>query len=157
MRINRGKSSLNALAEKAFVCGAEKIIVSDRWKGGLGKIQLFELGNVGLVRVYPTLYVKKLKLHREFGHIRTKKVKSLVVQASNQNPIGVRRLAIALSNFLNVSKLPIKRALSGDAVIMSISLNPAQRMQITFLQTTPKKIEIGPQITISHLIWTPRK
>jgi U3 small nucleolar ribonucleoprotein protein IMP4 len=157
IRINRGKSSLNTLAEKALEHEAERIIIADRWKGNLGKIQLFTLGDTGLIQFYPIIYVKSVKLRRDFGHTRGKTAKSLILQTTPEIPSEARKLADALTQFLNTPKQPTDNSLPPNTqIIMHISLNPTRRIQITFLQT-PEKNEIGPRITISHLIWKPRK
>lgn len=157
VRINRGKSSLDSLAEKALEHETGKIIISDRWKGGLGKIQLFKVGNTGLIQFYPLIYVKKVKLRRTFGHVRTKAVKSLTLQIETEIPPEAHDLGDALSHFLNIPKLSTDETLSPNTqAVMHISLNAARRIQITFLQT-PQKTEIGPRITVSHLIWKPQK
>ncbi len=156
LKINRGKSSLDALAEKALEFEAEKIVISDRWKGGLGKIQLFEMVTMGLVQFYPLIYVREAKLRKVFGHIRTE-TKSLALQTADGIPFETQKLAEALSHFFNIPKLSSYEALPSDIQgTMYISFNTARRIQVTFLQT-PQRIEVGPQITVSHLIWKSKK
>jgi len=157
MRINRGKSSLDTLAEKALEHEAEKVIICDRWKGGLGKLHLFELGSSGLVQFYPLMCVRKVKLQKTFGYVRSKAAKSLILQTESGISFEARKLADILSHFFNIPKLTSDETLSPNTqAAMDISLNAARRIQITFLQT-PRKIEIGPRITISYLTWRPRK
>ena len=52
VRVNRGKMSLDGVAEKAIEVEADHIIVVDRWHGGPGKINLFQL-STGLKPVPP--------------------------------------------------------------------------------------------------------
>ncbi len=157
LRINRGKSNLDTLAEKALEQKAEKVIISDRWKSGLGKIQFFEIDNTGLVQFYPMIYVKGVKLRRTFKNAQTKTIKSLVLQTKTKIPFEAHKLADALSHFFNIPKISSEETLSSNSqVAMHISLNTAHRLQITFLQAQ-QRIEIGPQIIVSHLIWKPQK
>lgn len=157
LRANRGKSSLDNLAEKALEYEAGKVIICDRWKGGLGKIQLFEVGGSGFVQFYPLICVKKVNLRRTFGHVRSKAVKSLILQTEGELSFEAHKLADALSHFFKIPRLTTDKTLSPNAqTIMQISLDAARRIQITFLHTS-RKIEIGLRITISHLIWSPRK
>lgn len=157
LRINRGKSSLDTIAEKALEYEAEKVIICNRWKGGPGKIQLYKMGDAGLVQFYPVIYVKKVEFRKSFERVRSKAVKSLILQTTTKIPFKAHKLADALSHFLNTPKQPADVTLSPNTqTTMQISLNTAHRIQITFLQT-PQKIEIGPRITISHLIWKPQK
>ncbi len=155
IRINRGKSSLDTVAEKALECEIEKIIIADRWKGGLGKVQLFEMGDTGLVQLHPIIYVKDVKLRREFRPARGKKVESLVFQAETEAPFEIQRLANSLSEFLNISKLSTDETpVSDRGTLIYISFSQANRIQLTFLQL-PRRVEVGPRITVSHLIWRP--
>ncbi|MFP3984555.1 MAG: hypothetical protein ACLFU9_00835 [Candidatus Bathyarchaeia archaeon] len=157
IRINRGKSSLDRVAEKALEQGAEKVIIADRWKGGLGKIQLLEIGETGLVHFYPLIYVKNLKLRREFGSKQSQAIKSLVLQIKTNVPPEVYKLADVFSQFFSIPKLSIdEQSAANIQAVMHISTNPANRIQIEFLQL-PQRIEIGPRITISHLVWRSQK
>lgn len=157
VRINRGKSGLDTLAEKALEHEAEKVIICDRWKGGLAKIRLFELGGDGLVLFYPLMCVKKVRLRRTFEHVRSKAVQSLILQTESGISFEARKFADALSHFFNIPKLTSDETLSPNThTVMNISLNAVRRIQITFIYT-PRKIEIGPRITTSHLTWKARK
>ena len=155
IRINRGKSSLTTLAEKALEHGAEKIVIADRWKGNLGKIQLFEINDTGLTRYYPLIYVKNVRLRRTFGRKPSKATKCLTLQTDFEIPFEAQKLGNALANFLNIRKKSIEETCAPSTqTAMHISLKTTHHIQITFMQT-PQKIEIGPRITISHLIWKP--
>ncbi len=157
LRFNRGKSSLTTLAEKALEHQAEKIIIADRWKGGLGKIQLFTMGETGLEEYRPLIYVKSMKLRREFKHAPARAVRHLTIQTEPRVPFEVQKLADVLANFFNIQKHSTEETSHPSTrTTMHISLTPARRIQITFLQT-PQNVEIGPRITVSHLIWSPSK
>ncbi|RLI44046.1 Brix domain containing protein, partial [Candidatus Bathyarchaeota archaeon] len=53
VRVNRGKLSLDGVAERAIEFDADRVVIINRWKGGPGKIELFEVGQEGLVLVPP--------------------------------------------------------------------------------------------------------
>ncbi|MCK4477979.1 hypothetical protein KAU88_05585 [Candidatus Bathyarchaeota archaeon] len=157
IRINRGKSNLDAVAVKALEHEAEKIIMADRWKGGLGKIQLFTLGDAGLVQFHPIIYVKNVRLQKTFRHAQTEAAKSLILQTEAKIPFKAHKLAKALSKFFNIPKLSIDEAPPQNMqASMHISLNPTRRIQITFIDAK-QEIEVGPRITVSHLIWKTQK
>jgi len=157
IRINRGKSNLDTVAVKALEHEAEKIIIADRWKGGLGKIQLFTLGDAGLVQFHPIIYVKNVRLQKTFRHAQTEAAKSLILQTETKTPFKAHKLAKALSNFLNIPKLSTNEKPSPNTqATMYISLNAARRIQITFIDAKGK-IEVGPRITVSHLVWKTKK
>lgn len=151
-RINRGKSNLTALAEKALEHGADRIIIADRWKEGPGMLQLFTLGETGLEQRHPLIYMKNVKLRREFGHTRSVADKNLALQTDAAIPPEAQELADTLVQFLNIPKQASTRA----QTTMHLSLNYANRIQITFFQTL-QKTEIGPRITVSHLVWKPQE
>ena len=148
LRITRGKSSLTTLAEKALEQEAEKIIIVDRWKGGSGRIQLYALNESGLQQHYPLIYLKNVKLRRELGYTRSGKTKTLAIQTDPKTTPEAEKLADALAQFLDIPRLPTQQT----QTTIHIALNPYCRIQITFPRT-PQKTEIGPRITISHLVW----
>ncbi len=53
VRINRGKLSLEGIAERTSTFHADRGIIVDRWSGGPGKIELFQTGPQGLIPVSP--------------------------------------------------------------------------------------------------------
>ncbi|MEM4713464.1 MAG: hypothetical protein QXQ61_02820, partial [Candidatus Bathyarchaeia archaeon] len=65
LRINRGKLSLEDVTAKALELGAKKVVVIDRWKGGPGKIELYQLDS-RLQPIPPLIYLRSVKLRREF-------------------------------------------------------------------------------------------
>ena len=155
MRINRGKLSLEGTAEKTLELGAEKVMIVERWKKGLGKIRFFTISEKGLNAVPPVVYIGGLKLRRDFREKMPKgrRIKSLAVASSWNVPLEVRRIENVLSEFFNISILSFDEAVNRkcDAVIQ-ISADRPNRIIITFM-ILPRLVEIGPQIRISHLIW----
>ena len=159
IKASRGKSSLDNLAEKALEHEAVKIVIVDCWRGNIGKIRLFEVGERGLSQFYPLILVKRVVLRRAFEHVRTKAVKALVLLTATKVPFEADRLAASLSlyNFFKISRLSADEELSTEEQAAThISLDAAHRIQITFLQTL-RRVEVGPRITVSHLVQRPRK
>ncbi|MBE0520280.1 hypothetical protein IBX35_04480, partial [Candidatus Bathyarchaeota archaeon] len=58
--------SLGGVAEKALELDAEKAIIIGKWRGDSGKIQFFRTSVKGLDVVPPLIYVKGVKLRRDF-------------------------------------------------------------------------------------------
>ena len=152
-RINRGKSGLHNLAERVFLQKAEKIIILERWKSGFGKVRFLTIENMGLVEFPPIIFMQSVKLRRTFSSAKSTTAKLIILQAEPRTPSEAWKLLDTLSQFLNIPRitsdeiLPIKRQTA-----MHISSNSQDRIQITFIQP-PRNIEVGPQITISHLKW----
>jgi hypothetical protein len=69
-----------------------------------------------------------------------------------ENPIETIRIAEQLSDFLNLSMLPIDEAAANYQTSMHVSLDSSARTQIRFF-FIPRMVEIGPRITLSKVIW----
>jgi rRNA maturation protein Rpf1 len=152
VRINRGKLSTAELAEKALEINAEKVIIVDRWKGGPGKIRFFNVNSAGLNAVPPLIYVSGIRLQRTFSRTRVKPVRSLAVTLPLETSNQTSKIARFLSDFLHVPMLSMEEASLNHQAAMHISRDATQRIQIAFL-LLPEKAEIGPRITVSHVIW----
>jgi len=155
VRINRGKLSLDGVAERALELNADRVIVVDRWKGGPGKIKLFRVEPAGLTPVPPLMYVAGIRLQREFK-AGTKAVRSLVVTTAPENPPEVAKIAENLSNFLNFPMSSINEAASKYQASMHVSYNASGRVQITFM-LLPQMVEVGPRIAVSSVVWGNQK
>lgn len=151
VRINRGKLNVDGIAEKALELNADRVIVVARWKGGPGKIELFQIGPTGLTSVPPLIYVMGLRLQREFG-ATTRSVQSLAIIASPEKLPQTTKIAESLSNFLNVPMMSMNVSVTEYEALMHISFGTSRNAQITFI-LLPQRIEIGPRIIISHVVW----
>ena len=154
IRINRGKLSLDSVAEKALKFKTERVIIISNWRESLGKIQLFEINQSGLKVVPPSIYIKDIKLHRDLRFVHTrKKIHSIAIATSKSSFPEINRFEEALSQFLNIPICSFKQIDKGkfDAAIQ-IYHDPSNCIIITF-KLLPKLIEIGPQIKLSHSVW----
>ncbi len=151
VRINRGKLNLDGIAEKALELRADRVIVVDRWKGGPGKIKLFLIEQKGLTLVPPLMYVAGVRLRREF-EAKTKPLRSVAITTMPEKFPEAKKIAEHLSNFLNFPMSSINGAASKYQASMHVSLNNLGRTKITFM-LLPQMIEIGPRITLSHVVW----
>jgi len=155
VRINRGKLSLDGVAEKALELGARKVIIVARWEGGSGKIEFFRISEKGLYAVSPLIYVKAVKMSRDFGENvpRGKRIKSVAIAASRRASLEVKGLENALSEFFGIPILSLKEIHNRKFdVAMQILKDSSNRMIITF-KLVPELVEVGPQIKVSHLVW----
>jgi len=153
MRINRGKMSMDEVAEKALEHGADRVVIVDRWQGGPGKIEFFHTAPSGLVHVPPILYVAGIRLQREFPSVKLKPVHSLVITQSVGNSM---QIVDSLSKFFGVSILLEKEASLNYPMAVRISLDSSGRVQMTFM-LLPQKVEIGPRITLRRVSWKSTK
>ncbi|RLI22700.1 hypothetical protein DRO54_00540 [Candidatus Bathyarchaeota archaeon] len=157
IRINRGKLSREGLAEKAFELEADRVIVVNRWKGGPGKIELFNVEE-SLVGVPPLIYIRGIKLQREMGFPKSRPFSSMAITSNYAlQDKEIPKLADALSNFLQVPMAkPNEIVEKKYQVLMSIRRDAMERIRVTFFKL-PENREIGPRITVSHLIWSLEK
>lgn len=159
--INRGKLNLDGIAEKALEANANRVVIVSRYKGGPGKIQLFQASiNQGLTQIPPVLYVAGLRLQREFK-IKSRNIQSLMITIQTEVSQQILKLAESLSIFLKISisskrRITSTRISSDYQASMHFSSNPSHFSQITFL-LFPTTVEIGPRIIISHIAWEIQK
>jgi rRNA maturation protein Rpf1 len=156
VRINRGKLSLEGVAEKTLELDAEKVMIIDRWKGGPGKIRFFTISEKGLDVISPLIYVRSIKLRRDFGvNVPSgRRIKSVAITASKRGSLEVKRLENVLSEFFSIPVLSLKEIYDRKFdVAMQILTNQLNQIIVTF-KLIPKLVEVGPQIRVSHLIWS---
>lgn len=152
LRINRGKLSLSDLAEKAMELGAEKLLIIDRWKGGPGKIELFKLEGGRLNPLPPLIYIRGVKLRREFTTMpRGRRIRSIAIDVSETISEEARKLRETFSNFFGIPYVSSRESLKDFDALMLVKETP-QGLIVTF-NLMPEMVEIGPRFKISHLIW----
>jgi len=147
--------SLGGVAEKALELDAEKAIIIGKWRGDSGKIQLFRTSAKGLDVIPPLIYVKGVKLRRDFeeNSLRRKRIRSVAIATSKTHSLEVKRLENVLSEFFNIPVFSLKEIHDRKfEAAMQISADPPNPMIITF-KLIPDLVEIGPQIRVSHLVW----
>jgi U3 small nucleolar ribonucleoprotein protein IMP4 len=154
VRINRGKLSLEGIAEKALELDVEKVMIIDRWERGMGKIGFFEIKQNGLDGVPPVVYLRNAKFRRDFGEQMPKeRIKSVAIATSPKENFEAKKIENVFSGFFGVPVLSVAEAVNDkyDAV-MQILMDSLNRIAITF-KLLPDLVEIGPQMAISHLVW----
>jgi len=149
-RVNRGKMSLYDVGEKAIDIGANKALIIDRWKGRPGRMRFFEVEE-GISQIPPQLYIRGVKLRRDFKTERTSSHK-LFIEDQNEAP-EIQRLSEIFSKFF---ELPIIRSEKADGhgsfMVMRFSLEPDSIIRVSFY-LMPRNLEVGPRIRISHAVW----
>ncbi|MGB9778449.1 MAG: hypothetical protein ACP5LB_01615 [Candidatus Bathyarchaeia archaeon] len=156
VRINRGKLNLEGIAEKSLEHGAEKVMIIERWKFGLGKIQLFNVKPEGLKKVQPTIYVHNAKFRRNLAEetMKGRKIKSLAIAVSQHENSEVKKLEKALSDFFAIPVFSFREAINRKCdAAMQIKINPRKDLIITFM-LLPEMVEVGPQIWVSRIDWS---
>ena len=150
VRVNRGKMSLDGLAEKAIELEADKVVVVDRWHGGPGRINLFQLSSTGLKLVPPLMLISGIRLRRELK--TTKRARSSAISVEPNGSYDLERVAGCLSTFFGLPIVSLDDAHSEHRASMHFSFNSSKQIQITFM-LLGRMVEIGPRATFSKLVW----
>ena len=90
VRINRGKLSLEGVAETALESDAVKVMLFDRWEKGFAKIEFFEVEQDGLKSVPLTVYLNSARFRRDFGEqlSKGKRIDSVAINSvSKENEV----------------------------------------------------------------------
>lgn len=147
VRVNRGKMSLQELAENTFERGLDRVIIVDRWKGGPGRIRFHRMERGRLVEVPPEINVKGMKLQRELKGAG-KKIDSLIIgKQADGSPSDMVMLSDALSDFLEIGIVDIEEAGSNYEAAIKVYRDDAQLTHLSFF-LLPSMVEVGPRITI---------
>jgi rRNA maturation protein Rpf1 len=151
VRVNRGKMSLDGVAEKAIEFEADRVVVVDRWRGGFGKINLFRIVPTGLKSVPPLMLISGIRLRREFKE-GTKRTRSSAITMKPEDSVELIRMAEHMSPYFDLPVLSVDEAVRKYGASMHFSFDSSRRLQITFMRLQ-RMIEIGPRVTLSKLVW----
>lgn len=144
---------MTGIAEKALELNLEKVVIIGQWKSEL-EVQFFHVKHEGLEFVPPLVYLRVVKLRRDFKEMpRGKRIKSIAITTSPEENLESRKFLNFLSNFFKIPQISLEEGICGkyDAVlqILKDSLN---RKILTF-KLTPELLEVGPRLNISRLVW----
>ncbi len=151
VRVNRGKMSLDGVAEKAIEVEADRVVLVDRWHGGPGKINLYRLSSTGLTSVPPLMLIKGIRLRRELNET-AKRARSSAITFEPEDTAELKKIAGCMSQFFGLPVLSLDEAAQTHGASMHFSFDSSRRLQITFMQLR-RMVEIGPRVTLSKLVW----
>lgn len=149
IKIQRGKRGLRDLLDAALEAGCDRVLLINRWKGSPGKIWMMEVEGGAFRSVPPLIYLRGIKLRREFG-VKGRFVASAITVGLVERE-GIE-LARALSRFLRMPLIGDSGVAEGDGTSIHISEDHAGALKVSV--TSPRGgREVGPAFTIRHLIW----
>lgn len=149
VKIQRGKRGLGDLLEAALEAGCDRILLITRWKGSPGKILMMEVEGRALRPVPPLIYLRGIKLRREFGVEGRFSASAITLGQVREEGV---ELARSLSRFLRMPLLGDWRAAKGEGTSLHISEDRSGALRVSV--TNPRGArEVGPAFTIRHLIW----
>lgn len=150
IRVNRGKMSLDQVAEKALELEADRIFLVDRWNMGSGKISLLIIDSGKLTIFPPVMFLSEILLRRDFE--KKIRCRASVITVESKNLHKIEKLAKYLSKFFGLPLIGVDKEINRRQSSMHVSCNSQGYIQIRlmFLQGM---IEIGPRVTVSKLVW----
>jgi len=151
VRVNRGKMSLDGVAERAIELEADRVVVVDRWRGGLGRINLFRVSSTGLKSVPPLMLISMIRLRREFEE-GTRRARSSAITLKPEDSAELIRIAGRMSQYFGLPVLSVDEAARKHGASMHFSFDSSRHIQITFMRLQ-RMVEIGPRVTLAKLIW----
>lgn len=150
VRINRGKMSLNDVAERAIEFKANKVVLVDRWYCGVGKISFFFVDPSGLTSFSPLMFLSRVLLRREF--MKPDRSCSSIITMAPENSPKLERLVGCFSKFFNLPNLSVDEATESHRVSLHLSQVSLGHIHVTFMLLR-QMVEIGPRFTFSKLVW----
>jgi rRNA maturation protein Rpf1 len=149
-RINRGKLSFPEIIGKVFDAEADRLIIVERWKGGPGRIQFYQISSE-VTRLPPLLILGGVKMQSDFGRKRLLS-KNIAVTVTDDPPKNILDLAKFLSQFLNVPFSAKKSSEDKFTTALHISPIPDGEARIQF-NAPPKGTEVGPRLIVKKAVW----
>jgi len=150
-RINRGKMSMEDLAETASSLNAKYVLIVNRWKGGPGKIEFYRVLDGELQLISPLLYVRGIRLQREYK-IFWRKLRIRCRSLAIIKPVKekLQKLAETLSTVFNS---PIVSEDEKDEFQVYVKLFEGldYEAKITFFSTI-HNMEIGPALYLKKVV-----
>jgi len=143
--LQRGKMSLGDLEDFATEKGAERLLLVNRWHGGPGEIRLRTAKCEGWQDAYPVVYVKSVKLRREY-QIRGNFVAEALTAGQGKAVVDMSR---SLSAFFG---LPV-RSDRGSFCSFHVALDRSARLAVSLTSPAATR-EVGPSFVVQHLKWT---
>lgn len=150
IRINRGKLSFSELIGKAFDMEADRLLIIERWKGGPGRIQFFQISSE-VTHLPPLLILGGVKTQIDFGR-RRRLSKNIAVTVIDDPPKNIMDLAKFLSQFLKVPLSITKSSEEKVTTAIQISPIPDKGARIQF-NAPPSGTEVGPRLIVKKAVW----
>lgn len=150
-RMNRGKMSIEDLVETASNLKTKYVLIVDRWRGGPGKIEFYRVLNRELQPLSPILYVRGVRLQREYK-IFWRKLRIRCRSLAIIKPVKekLQKLAKTLSTVFN-SPLVSETEKDKFQVYIKLFEGLGYEVKITFFSTL-HNTEIGPALYLKKVV-----
>lgn len=146
--VPRGKMSLQDLIDSAVEKEADRLLLVNRWKGEPGEIRLQRLEEGGSRVVYPVIFLRGVKLRREY-EVEGRFVAEALTAGRGKIELDVAR---SLASFLD---LPL-RSDRGSFCSFHVAENPSRKLTVNLTSPAGTR-EVGPGFVIRHLAWNDQR
>lgn len=151
LRINRGKLNISGVMEKTLEYEADRVIIIERHKGGPGRLRFYGILSGEFKQLPPQIHLAGIKTQDDLRQRKTIHG-SLAITTSENPTIPIKKLAVALSNFLRIPYFETN--LNPLKFRASIHLSPTPKYEAKISFTMPPIIkEVGPILIVKYTSW----
>ena len=150
IRINRGKLSFPEIIGKVLDAQADRLIIVERWKGGPGKIQFYQISSE-VTLLPPLLILASVKMQIDFGR-KILLSNNIAVTVTDNPPKNIQDLAKFLSQFLKIPLSTKKSSKEKFKTTLHITPIPNAEARNQF-NAPPKGSEVGPRLIVKKAVW----
>ena len=147
--IRRGKSSIEDLAQRLLTEGFEYAMILQRWHGGPGRIDFYNVTFNGLIPIPPSILLREVKLGRE--HPSRGRHSAEAITYGNQASKATRTLATHLSKVFDLPELSVSTNAGGKTTLHLDESSSDRSITLAIMTITGQ--DVGPRMAISGLIW----
>ena len=149
--VNRGKQNIAGVIENARTNSADKVILVERWKGGVGRLRFYYVSSNAFTVTPPLLILRSVKTQVDFGRKRRvgRKIGFTLLTPMSKND---EKLLQFLVHFFQIP-LQIESMVKTDySAALSLSSLPDGDIRLT-VTAPPMICEVGPRINIKKVVW----
>ncbi len=149
--VNRGKQNIIGVIECARMNNSDKVILVERWKGGVGRLRFYYISSSTFTVTPPLLILRSVKTQADFG--RKKWIGQRIGFIWTKN-ISKReeQLLQFLAHFFQIP-LHIEEIVKTEySAAISLSSLPDGDIRLT-VTSPPLICEVGPRINIKKVVW----
>jgi rRNA maturation protein Rpf1 len=149
--VNRGKQNVVGIIENARTHNADKVILVERWKGGVGKLRFYSVSSNAFTVTPPLLILRSVKTQADFGRKKRIGRKIGFTLSKNISRSGEKLLQF-LVHFLQIPLQIENSAKTGYSAALNLSSLPDGDIRLT-VTSPPLSREVGPRINIKKIVW----
>jgi rRNA maturation protein Rpf1 len=147
--MTRGRLNFKGVIDEALLKGADRLLFVQRWKGGPGKIEFYNL-KPSIQHSFPVIYLHSTRLQEEIDGNTS--VRNIVAKMNFEGDSELKLFSKALTNFFRVQLVDQEHS-EEDSLGCLIFDRTTSGIVVTFM-SLPNGAEIGPRLVVKNLIWS---